>query len=171
MFNFEILKEKSSSQIGFTLIELLVVMSLFSILFGLATFSMFRFQGTSSQQSQTDTLISDIKAQQLKAMVGGTEGRNDSDNYGIYFLTDAYVLFHGNIYDSNDPDNFQIDLPSDLEFQNTTLLNNSIVFTKRSGELAGYVPGQDSFTIRALNIGRDIVVSINRYGVITTVSK
>lgn len=147
------------------------MIGLFAILFGLTMFSLFRFQGQSSQQSSTDTLVSDIKSQQLKAMVGGTDGRDDSDSYGVYFLTDSYVLFHGASYDPGNPDNFQVNLPSDLEIQNSTLPSNSVVFERRSGEITGFIPGQDSFTIRALNINRDFVVIFNRYGVITEITR
>lgn len=170
MFDFHQKLKKVDNQLGFTLIELMIVLGISSILFGFVVFNLVRFQNTSSQQSNTDSLISDIRTQQQKAMEGITDGRPDSDDYGVYFQTNNYILFYGSVYNPVDPDNFQVDLPADLEFQSTTLPNNSIIFTRRSGEMPGFVVGQDSFTIRAVNIERDIVVTINRYGVITTVN-
>ena len=155
---------------GFSLIEIMVVMGLSAALFGFMVFNLVRFQGSSSQQSNTDSLISDIKNQQFKAMIGGTEGRADSDNYGVYFYSDRYVLFHGVNFDPVDPDNFTVDLPEDLEIQSISLPNNTILFTKLSGDISSYSQGSDSFTVRALNINRDFVITLNRYGVITGIN-
>lgn len=159
-----------SSIKGFSLIELLVVMGLSSVLFGFIIFNLVRFQGSSSQQSNTDLLVSDIKNQQFKAMIGGTEGRTDSDNYGIYFYSDRYVLYHGVNFDPNDPDNFTVNLPDDLELQSISFPNNTILFMKLSGDVSDYVQGSDSFTVRALNINRDFIITLNRYGVITGIN-
>ena len=155
---------------GFTLIELMVVIGISTALFGLIIFNLARFQNTSSQQSNTDSLISDIKTQQFKAMVGATEGRADSDSYGVYFYSDRYVLFHGSTFNPSEPTNFTVELPEDLEFQNTSFPGNTIVFEKLSGEIVGFTPGSDSFTIRALNINRDFVITLNRYGVIAGIN-
>ena len=154
------------SQRGFSLIELLVVMGASSILFGLIIFNIFRTQNSSSQQSNVDTLVSDIKLQQFKAMYGATQGGSDSSDYGIYFFSDSYVLFKGSAYDPDDVLNFTVELPDDLEIQNTNFAGNTVVFEKLSGDLIGYAPGMDSLNVKALTINRDIVITLNRYGVI-----
>ena len=160
---------KLKSQNGFSLIELLVIMSISSVLFGLITFNLFSLQGNTSQQSSINSLISDLKSQQFMAMTGATEGRAESDNYGIYFLQDKYVLFHGSIYDANEPTNFAIDLPSDIEIQSTTFPNNSVIFTQVSGEILGFTIGNNTITVRELNLDKDLDLTLNRYGVITSV--
>jgi len=164
------LKTNTKLSKGFTLIELLLVSGMSAILFGLIIFSLMGFRNTSSQQSNTASLVSDIKSQQFKAMMGETEGRTDSDNYGIYFYPDRYVLFHGSTFNSDDPTNFTVDLPEDLAIASTTLTDNKVIFEKLSGEILGFVPGADSVTVKALNVNKDIVISLNRYGVITQIN-
>lgn len=151
---------------GFTLIELLLVMGISMSLFGIVVINSFRFQNTNSKQSNMDTLVSDIRAQQLKAMLGSTEGRSESDSFGIYFYTDSYVLFHGDTFNDSDPDNFTVDLPEDLEIENTTFPGNEIVFNQTSGEISGFNPGSDTVTIDSLNIDVQSEILFNRYGVI-----
>lgn len=155
---------------GFTLIELLVVTSISAILFGLVTFNLVRLQNNTSQQSSLDTLISDLKSQQIKAMNGITEGRSTNDNYGIYFLADRYVLFHGTSYSSTDSTNFEVALPAGIEIQSTTLPNNTVIFTKLSGEVMGFISGNNTINVRETNINKQSTISINRYGVITSVN-
>lgn len=161
------LRTRLSDQKGFTLPELMIVFGITSMLFGIVTFNFIRFQGSTSKQSNINVLISDMKSQQLKAMLGNTEGRSANDSYGIYFLSDKYILFHGTSYDSLDNANFPVDLPPDINIQSTTFPDNTIVFTKISGEIFGFSEGANTITIRALNINEDSVVSLNRYGVIT----
>ena len=170
MFRFNRFFKGGNLQHGFSLIELLVVSGMSAILFGLIIFSLVRFQNTSSQQSSADSLISDIKNQQSKAMLGSTEGRADSDSYGIYFYSDRYVLFHGSTFDPNEPTNFTVELPEDLAIQSTSFPGNTIIFEKLSGEIVGFSSGSDSLTLNALNINRDIVITLNRYGVITGIN-
>jgi type II secretory pathway pseudopilin PulG len=159
-----------NKQKGFTLVELMVIFGVGMILFGLVGFNMVRFQNTSSQQTSIDMLISDIKSQQFMAMSGATEGRATSDNYGIYFLQDEYVLFHGNVYNPTEPTNFTVELPSDVEIQSTTLPSNNVIFTKISGELSGFSVGNNTITVREKNINKQIVITLNKYGVITSVN-
>lgn len=164
------LKNRYKYKKGFTLIELLLVSGMSAILFGLIIFSLVGFRNTSSQQSSTASLVSDIKSQQFKAMMGETEGRADSDNYGIYFYADRYVLFHGSSFNPNDSTNFTVDLPEDLAIESVSFPNSVIIFEKLSGEILGFVPGSDSLTIRALNVNKEIVITLNRYGVITQIN-
>ena len=167
---FKISLRTLKSQKGLSLIELMVVMGASSILFGLILFNLFRTQNTSSQQSNVDTLVSDIKLQQFKAMYGATQGGSDSSDYGIYFYSDSYVIFKGSTFDPDDILNFTVELPDDLEIQNTTFAGNTIVFEKLSGDLTTYSPGMDSLTVKALTINKDIVLTLNRYGVITGIN-
>lgn len=163
-------KSKTKYKKGFTLIELLLVSGMSAILFGLIIFSLVGFRNTSSQQSSAASLVSDIKSQQFKAMMGETEGRADSDNYGIYFYSDRYVLFHGSGFNPDEPTNFTVDLPEDLEIASVSFPGSEIIFEKISGEIIGFSPGSDSLTIRALNVNKEIIISLNRYGVITGIN-
>lgn len=115
---------------GFTLVELVVVTSIIIILLGLITISLVRSQQTASLISVTEILLADLKQQQLKAMIGDTEGRATSDSYGIHFDANQYVLFHGTTYSSSDTSNSVINLESNMQFNNP---NYNIIFSKLSG--------------------------------------
>src|SRR3989344_2005457 len=88
-----------SFQKGFTLIEIIVVVSTIVTLLGFITISLVRSQQTASLTSVEGILLADLKQQQLKSMIGDTEGRSDSDQYGIHFDSNKYVLFHGDYSD------------------------------------------------------------------------
>ena len=155
------------SKKGFTLIELMIVMAIVSILIGIVTINLLQLRNTTSVTSNIDALVSDLRSQQIKAMIGATEGRTSTDSYGIYFLSDQYVLFHGTIYNPADTSNFVVNLPEDLEIQATTLPNNTIVFSQLSGEIAGFSGTSASITVQLINSGVQRVITLNRYGVIT----
>jgi prepilin-type N-terminal cleavage/methylation domain-containing protein len=162
--------KKIRQQNGFTLIELMIVLGISATLFGLIIFDLVRFQNTNSQQSSSDSLVSDIRTQQFKAMFASTEGRADTDDYGIYFYSDRYVLFHGSSFNPSDPSNFTVELPEDLEIQSTSFPDNTIIFEKISGEILGYIPGANSLVLRAIRVNRDFTITLNRYGVITRIN-
>src|SRR5687768_9752938 len=91
---FSFLTSHFSSPRGFTLIELMLVIAIIASLMGITTMSLTGAQQKSSMNATLGIFISDIRAQQLKAMVGDTEGRATSDTYGISFQSTKYTLFH-----------------------------------------------------------------------------
>lgn len=117
------------NQHGFTLIELAVVTSIIVTLLGFITISLVRSQQGASLTSVTEILLADLKQQQLKSMVGDTEGRSASDTYGIHFDQTKYTLFHGT-YLAGDSSNYVINLDSNMQFNSP---NFDVVFSKLSG--------------------------------------
>jgi len=118
------------TQRGVTLVELAVVTSIIIILLGLITISLVNSQKSASLSSIEEILLVDLKQQQLKSMIGDTEGREASDSYGIHFDSNRYVLFHGTNYSSSDTSNSIVNLESNMQFNNS---NFNIVFSKLSG--------------------------------------
>src|SRR4030043_1020291 len=100
---------------GFTLIELMVVMAIFALITCFGALNLVNLQTKSSLASDVNTLVSDIKEQQIKTMVGDMGGTASQIEFGIYFESNRYTLFRGASYSSN-PSNFPIDLSD-----NTTL--------------------------------------------------
>ena len=149
------------------MIEMLIVISITTTLFGIVAFNLLRAQGSSSEQSNLNNLVSDIREQQTKAMTGSTEGRINSSNYGVYFLSDRYVLFNGNSYNATEPTNYTIELPEDIEIVSTTLPGNTLLFSVLSGEIVGYTDTSNSVIFKSLSINEQTVITLNRYGVIT----
>lgn len=156
-----------NSQKGFSFLEIMITTSITAILFGIITFNLLRAQGFTSEQSNLDNLVSDIRAQQTKAMTGSTEGRTTSSNYGVYFLSDRYVLFNGNSYNASEPTNYTIELPDDIEIVSTTLPSNTLLFSILSGEIVGFTDSSNSIIFRSLGTNEQTVIILNRYGVIT----
>lgn len=117
---------------GFTLIEMIVAASTIVTLLGFITISLVRSQQTASLTSTEEILVVDLKQQQLKSMIGDTEGRSSSDSYGVHFDSNRYVLFHGASYSSGDTSNSVNNLDSNMRFNNAGF---DIIFSKLSGEI------------------------------------
>ena len=99
---------------GITLIETIVVVGVLLTLIGMASISFLPFRSKSTLDTAITTLIADIKSQQIKAMAGDTEGREANDNYGVYFGTNSYTLFHGTDFNPGDSSNFTVTLDDQL---------------------------------------------------------
>ena len=146
---------------GFTLVELIVVLSTIVTLMGFIVISLANSQQRASITSTTEILLSDLKQQQMKSMIGDTEGRPYAGPFGAHFELGRYVLFHGPSYDSLDSSNFTVDITSDMRF-NTT---GEIIFSRVSGEISlpAIIELQDNTnsSIRRIHL--------NAYGAITEV--
>lgn len=154
---------------GFTIVEVLLAMAIFAIISAFTTINLIKPQTKASVETTATTLVSDLRQQQLKAMVGDGENQTSASEYGIRFEADKYILFRGSTYSGADPNNYQV-----LTGSNVTLSNNlppaslsSNVFSKRSGEVSGYVSGSDTITITNTSSGEQKILTVNRYGAIT----
>lgn len=150
------------TQRGFTLIELSVAVSILVILLGFITISLIRPQETASLTAAQEVLIADLKQQQIKSMIGDTEGRTSSDLYGIHFDSNRYVTFHGSTYSPADPSNSLINLESNMQFNSP---NFDVIFGKLSGAITTpvIIELQDNTNLKLRRI------HLNVYGVITQV--
>lgn len=162
------LAEKMKNTKGFTLIELIVVIAVFSIIFGFVTVNLLGSYRKASLISSLDTLISDIKSQQIKAMVGHKEENILSNNYGIHFENNKYVLFEGS--SSPGMNDFEVKLPDNLEFSNISFPDSNIVFQKGNGEVVNFTTGQSSLIIRDTSGTEQKTITLNKYGIIISVN-
>lgn len=154
---------------GFTLVELMVVMGMIAVLISYSVVNLTTIQHTTYLAATVDTFISDLKQQQLKAMVGDTEGRGVNDYYGISFGTNDYALFHGSSYSASSS-NPVIPLTSGMQFSSVTFPQSRIVFDKGSGEVIGFTVGSNTITLRNTLTNETKTITINRYGVITQIN-
>lgn len=145
---------------GFTLIELIVVMGIFATLAGITTISLLNAQHKSMLGAVTSTFVADLKAQQLRAMVGDTGGSANAANYGVRLQDGSYTLFT----DTYGTSNFVIDMPDVIEF---TAPDYQMIFLKGSGEMLG---GPGSVTIRDTQDGSQKTININKYGIVTGIN-
>jgi len=152
-------------QRGLTLVELLLVVGILGMLFGIAILSLGNIQVVTKNSTFSSVLISDLKNQQIKAMVGDTEGRGTPDNYGIKILSDRYVLFHGITYNASNTSNFSVPVDSGYTLS-STFPNTTILFASDSGELVNFTQGQDTVTLIHTQSGKTKVIRLNKYGTI-----
>lgn len=151
---------------GFTLIEIVVVLGIMIMLITITTLSLSSLQNKTNLGVTMGTLISDIKQQQLKAIVGDTEGSGTAHAYGVHFDSDKYVLFRGTTYSAVDPNNFAVNLNANLIFSSINFPTDSIVFKQISGEIDGFTAGESSVTMTNTSSTDIETIEFNRYGVI-----
>ena len=154
---------------GFSLPELLLVMTILSVLFGLSGINLLNAYHKNTLNTTLPTLVADLKQQQLKTMVGDTEGQPAQNDYGVYFEQNRYTLFPGTAYSPSDPANFIINLNSDLQFSSIFVPSSQIIFSKGSGEVSNYNPIFDNITLQNIRTDETKTIRINQYGTIISV--
>lgn len=151
---------------GFTFVELVIVMGIITLLMMIASVNLLPVKQKVSLSTTVQSLITDIKQQQLKAMSGET-------NQGIYFDPDQknYFVFKGGIYDPLNTTNFKVPLGDQILVTSLDFTNRQMIFLPESGEIGSFNP---SFPLNKIILqntfsGEQRTVSINKFGVITNV--
>lgn len=147
---------------GFTLIEISLIFAIIFIISSFAIFNLYGFQKTTDVNSATDVLSSDLSSQRNRALSGGGSG----ESYGVYFMSDKYILFKGDSYVSTESSNFEVKLGGNVRFSNSLFPGNTVLFLRKSGEISGYVQGNDSINIQNANGSNSKTLRINKYGTI-----
>lgn len=154
---------------GFTLPELMLSMGIVAVLFSIATILLSNLIPRTSLFSQSEALISDLRQQQTKAMVGETEGAGAAQLYGIKVEAQKYTLFKGAVYDPLNPNNYVVPVSRPLQMS-TTFPSQIVQFNKGSGEVVGYGSATDTITITNVQGGNTTTIELNRYGVISSIN-
>lgn len=156
----------NKGQHGFTLIEMLVVIGLFAILTTLVVINVLRPQNTLNYETQVQTLKSDIKRWQARAMLGETTGESSAQDFGILFSGNSYTMFVGSSYSASDQRNFTVNLTGPVVLS-TNFPGNTLLFETITGEVNSFSPPNNTITITNTTRGDSTVLSLNRYGVIS----
>jgi prepilin-type N-terminal cleavage/methylation domain-containing protein len=160
------LRERLNSakqQSGFTIIELLVVIMIIGVLFALSTINLGQAVTNSSLTSITNSLLANLKSQQLLAMTGDAGGTGSQQPQGIYIDPSDYVLFAGSTYSSGSSGNYTVSVsPCSLT---TTLPSNQVVFDVGDGAVNSFSSGNNTITITDQSESQ--VITINEYGALT----
>lgn len=151
---------------GFTLVEVLVVMGLIVIVSSVAVINLIQPQTSASVFSTTNTLVADLKSQQLKAMVGDSLGAVTSQQHGIYIQPTSYTIFRGSAYSAIEDANFVIQPESTISLS-TTFPTSQVVFAKSSGDVSGFTNSSNTITVSNTASGESKTITLNRYGAIT----
>lgn len=153
---------------GYSFIEVLIIMTIGTTLIGFIVINLLGSQHRFSLSSSADTLINDIKSQQLKSMIGSTEGRTSTDSYGIAFGQHNYTFFHGTSYNASDPTNATFTLDSNILIT-TTFPSSVIVFQRPNGEIASFSSSTNTVTLKDTTNNQTITLTFNGLGIITSV--
>lgn len=152
---------------AFTLIEIILVVSIFSLLTSFTTINLLRPQNKASIDTATSQLVADLREQQIRAMVGDSEGQSSAQEFGIFFEPDGYTLFRGSAYSPAELTNFKVKL-EDVTIGNINLPTPQIVFAKMTGETVNYSAALSSITMLHESSGISKTITVNRYGVTNT---
>ena len=147
---------------GFTLIELMWILSITGIIFGFVVINLLSASQSSTLLANMSTLVTDIKQQQFKAMMGDAQKTATPSSYGVHFDQNQYVLFKGNSYSANNPANIAIAVQTPLKF---TTPSAELLFAQLTGELTV----ASSQAILDTSTGTSRTILMNRYGVVTNV--
>lgn len=146
---------------GFTLVELIVTIGIFAILAALSSLNFFSTYSQSKLGAAQEVLLADLKTAQSNAMSGKGDTGVGVDGWGLKVVSSSqYQIFPGSTYASN-PLNIVTNLGSDLTVT-TTFPNDEIVFESVSGNVVGYLSGQDTITLSSG--GNSRVIRLNGYG-------
>lgn len=159
-----------SRQKGFSLLEVITVMAAFGLLYGLISVNLLDARQRLTLTSTVSSLLTDIKQQQLKTTSLNTGTDNLAVDYGIYFTPTGYILFSGSTYSSGNSTNFTINLDNNFSFSTINLPTSQIIFAKGSGSVENFQNGTNSLTIRENTTQAQKTITINRFGVITSVN-
>ena len=129
---------------GFTLIEMIVVMAIGAVVITATTVNLLGGSRRVVKGAGVGQLVAEIRGEQMRAMTGDT-------------TAGAGVLDLGGL-----------DLDNNLTIS-TTFSGAQIAFAPISGEIVGYIAGQDTVTVVDSTDGTTKTLHINKYGVVIQV--
>ena len=154
----------AAGQRGFTLVEALMTMALLAGVFALIFVNIGKPQTVASLNGAVETLVADLRTQQLQAMSGDSAGESSAQPHGVYVSSAAYTVFSGASYNGPDPDNYTVTPGQGISFS-TTLPGSQVLFNKSSGEVQWFSAGSNTITVTGDEGTR--TVTINRFGIVT----
>lgn len=158
---------KKNVQHGFTLVEIIIVMAITGIILSLTYINVGGLVPKANLRGAVDTLVSDISVQQHRSMMGNYQTGNPSSR-GIFFEEDQYTFFSGTAYNPSDSNNFSVVFPDGIRIIESSFPNDQIVFQQASGEVVGFVDGQNTITVENTATRESIIITLNRLGVVVS---
>lgn len=159
-------------QSGLSLIEVIIVITLISIVLVIATTNLFSPTRKAELGRVSADITSILREAQDKAINTDAQGDAATDEFGVHFETDKFILFKGINFVSGDQDNFVVNVGKSLQLTpNLTCPSppgncNNIVFQKISGEVASYDQSNNSVCINDTATNKSTLISVNAVGVI-----
>ncbi len=132
---------------GFTLIEIIVVTGIIATLTGIGYVRVLGSERRAPLTATVDTVISDLRAQQTRAMTGEARG------VGVSFQSNAYTML---------PQGSVISLPTNITMSPA---GSSVSFANGSGD----VTGATTITLTQTFTGEQKTITMNKYGAVIAI--
>lgn len=149
---------------GFTLIEILLTLAIIAMLFSISSVLLSNIIPKANVESVAETLLSEIRHQQLRSMSGDIDSTGNANQFGIYISGQSYTLFEGSNYNPLATSNIVYNLDSPTQIS-TNFPGQVIIFNRGSGEIANYSAGSASITITDTMTSSSRILNYNLYGI------
>ncbi len=139
---------------GFTIIEIVLVLTILAILFGL---SMLYYQ-TTQVRADLNAQVSNFVGLVRLAQSSAEAGLNGTP-HGVHLEEDRYVIFAGDVYDADDPSNYEVVLPPTIAIDDYVLNDggNTVLFSPPNGSTNDY--GTIVFLSDQINQSKTITIT------------
>lgn len=139
---------------GFTIIEIVLVLTILAILFGL---SMLYYQ-TTQVRADLNAQISNFVGLTRLAQSSAEAGLNGT-SHGVHLDEDRYIIFAGDIYDADDPSNYEVVLPPTITIDEYVLNDggSTVLFSPPNGSTNDY--GTIVFLSEQINQSKTITIT------------
>ncbi|MEK7496618.1 MAG: hypothetical protein AAB657_01800, partial [Patescibacteria group bacterium] len=133
------------------------------ILMMIASVNFFPIKQKTSLSTAVQSLITDIKEQQLKAMSGET-------TQGVYFDGDKrkYTVFKGTTYEASNTTNFTVPLGDQIIASEINFSGSQLIFAPGSGEISNFLPGNKIVLLNTVS-NEQKTIFFNKYGTIINI--
>lgn len=152
----------SKNRSGFTLVEIIIVMGIIVILLMIGSVNFLPLKQKVSLTTTVQSMITDLKQQQLKSMAGNSV-------QGVYFDTNGYTIFQGSTYTAGNSTNFFVPYGDQIVLFSTNFSGSQIIFSAQSGEIAGFSPSANQIVLKNTFSNEQKIISFNKYGTIISV--
>jgi len=151
------------NNLGFTFAELVIVMGIMVILMMIVSVNFFPIKQKASLSTTVQSLISDIKLEQLKSMSG-------ESSQGVYFepSNKNYIVFRGLTYDVANTTNFTIPLGDQIIVSTIDYSGRQLIFSSGSGEIGNFSPG-NKIVLHNTVSNEEKTIFFNKYGTVISV--
>lgn len=152
------MKSLSEARPGFTLVELLVLGGVMAVLATGVSLNFVSAQVKVSIDQAASQVVADIVEQQARGMAGQGEGGEPSGRV-ITWGSTSYIL---------DPGGTVKEMPAGVVIESVGFAGNRVEFAHGSGEVLGYVAGEDNLVLRHEATGEGRIISLNKWGVVVS---
>lgn len=144
---------------GFSILEIVLVMAIICVLLGLTV----NYYSGTQIRADIDTQAANIVHYLRLAQSSAAAGLNN-ESHGIHFQPESYTIFHGDTYDPNSMDNFQVMFPETMTINSLSLNGGGtdLIFSKTTGETAQF----GTIMLNSNQINKTVTITVSPVGTV-----